>query len=156
MEVHSIRKSSVNNKFFKEKKTPSKIVIVDDDKDFLLALKFLLKMKQMNIDCKTFNKVQYALNYIIKSEKRKEILGGSIDLIISDYNMYPNNGLDFFREICKMDLKIPFVLMSGFLSENIIREALSLGIVECLRKDEDISDSIVKISKHLKKVKTAF
>ncbi|MHA1989873.1 MAG: response regulator [Candidatus Hodarchaeales archaeon] len=150
MGVHSTNKLAIDEKIYKKKKIKSQIIIVDDDEDFLLALKFLLTIKHLGYECKTFNDVQFAIDYINKSEKRKTVLGGSIALIISDYNMYPKNGLEFFREIWRMKLKIPFILMSGFLSENIIKEAQNIGIVNCLRKNDEISDSIVRISNQLK------
>lgn len=61
------------------------------------------------------------------------------DLIISDLKMPDGDGRYLLREVRKMNLDIPFIIVSGFL-ENIEDELKSLGVTHILRKPYKMTD----------------
>jgi DNA-binding NtrC family response regulator len=92
------------------------------------------------------------LDYIkrVTNIKYKQIFDESnhISLIISDYHMFPQNGLDFYKELKKLHISLPFVLFSSFMSNNIQKEAEKMGITDCIEKDMDLNKTIIKLSKY--------
>jgi DNA-binding NtrC family response regulator len=53
-----------------------------------------------------------------------------IDLIISDYRLQHETGLDFLKEIRKEDSKTPMVVISGFAEEQLVEEAMEKNIIQ--------------------------
>jgi CheY-like chemotaxis protein len=129
-----------------------KILIVDDNQDQLIMFKFLFHSLNENYDYLIFSSAEKALNYItrVTNVKYKQIFNESnnISLIISDYHMFPKNGLEFFRELKKLHISLPFVLFSSFMSDNIQKEAKKLGVTDCIEKEMDINKTMVKLSKY--------
>ncbi|OLS25035.1 MAG: Cyclic di-GMP phosphodiesterase response regulator RpfG [Candidatus Heimdallarchaeota archaeon LC_3] len=127
-----------------------KILIVDDNEDQLLALKFLFTTYNKDKEYITFNSPEKAIKYLIrlKDEKYQEIMNevDDIDIIISDYNMLPKNGLDFFKDLQKIDSSIPFILISSFLSDSIKNAAYELGVLDCIEKQVNIREMLNKIA----------
>ncbi len=64
------------------------------------------------------------------------IAGRPVDLIVSDWNMAPYDGLDFLRAVRAHPLTqdIPFVLVTASLSEDAWRGAIELGATDFLVK----------------------
>ena len=58
------------------------------------------------------------------------------DLVVVDYRMHDGTGLDMARIILGEDPGQAIVLFTAFLTDENRREAVSLGIRECLSKDE--------------------
>ncbi|MHA1992045.1 MAG: response regulator [Candidatus Hodarchaeales archaeon] len=135
-----------------EANNKKKILIVDDNQDQLIMFKFLFHSINDNYDYLTFSSAEKAMNYIkrVTNSKYKQIFNGSshISLVISDYHMFPKNGLDFYKELKNLHIELPFVLFSSFMSENIQKEAKKLGITDCVEKDMDLNKTMVKLSKY--------
>ncbi|MHA1983169.1 MAG: response regulator [Candidatus Hodarchaeales archaeon] len=131
-----------------------KIVIVDDNEDHLMMMKFLFTFYNNRNEYLIFISAEKAIKYIfnIYNSNYKKIFSKSIDidLIISDYNMYPLNGLEFYRELKENKVKIPFVLCSSFLSPQIIDEAHAIGVFDCVEKELNIHDTVKKFHVFLK------
>ena len=60
-------------------------------------------------------------------EAFKKIATGQYDIIISDYDMYQKNGLQFLEELRKQNPGIPFILFTGKGREEVAIKALNLG-----------------------------
>ncbi|OLS23410.1 MAG: Regulator of RpoS [Candidatus Heimdallarchaeota archaeon LC_3] len=153
--MQSVSTSRINDSMYEDSKsnTKRKILIVDDNEDQLVMYKFLFTSFNNKYDYLTFSSPEEAMNYMnkLKNKKYRNILNelDNINLIISDYNMFPKNGLEFFKELNNQGIVIPFVLFSSFISNAIVSEAKSLGIVECIEKDINIQNTIDKLGFYL-------
>jgi len=99
------------------------ILCVDDDENIIQSYKNLFR--------NLFNKVYVSTNPIEAIEIFKN---NNIDLIITDYLMHQMNGIEFSKEIRKIDPQIPIVLITGFSEYNILKEALENNITYFLTK----------------------
>ena len=117
----------------------NKILIVDDDLELLTIFKAIFD----SIDYNTIiaNNAKDALK-IIKQE------GNNLSLVISDIVMPEMNGIKLIQNIQKMDLKIKFILMSGYPDKIFKEEGIELKKIPFLRKPftlEQASDLIMRI-----------
>ena len=117
-----------------------KIVIVDDEKDLLDALRETLEIEGFNVN--SFERVDDAIHFLKDHAET--------DLIISDMRMPAKNGLDLALAV-RRDLKmnIPFVMISGFadITPQQLEEA---KIVDFIPKPFALSTFINKINMLLK------
>lgn len=56
------------------------------------------------------------------------------DLVISDWSLPSFNGLDAFRIVREMDIDVPFIIVSGTISEENAIEALRAGVQDFMSK----------------------
>lgn len=84
-------------------------LVVDDDPEFLIAMKLMMRM------C-GFSHIVAATNGAEAIEHLKE---WRFDIILSDWNMTPMDGLDLLRALRAMPGvgNTPFVLLTASLSE---------------------------------------
>lgn len=115
------------------------VLVVDDDAAYLSALK--LSMRTCG-----FNRVVGATDGINALDRLQDL---SFDLIISDWNMSPMDGLELLREVREdpATAKIPFILMTADLSETAWREAIKLDATEFLIKPFPLAS--LRIACHL-------
>jgi len=116
------------------------IVIVDDEKDLLEALRETLELEGFSVF--SFERVDEAIAYLKINQQ--------IDLVISDMRMPTKNGLDLALAL-RRDLKLtmPFVMISGFadITPQQLQEA---NIVEFIAKPFSLSTFIDRINSLLK------
>lgn len=100
-----------------------KILIVDDDEDFLTSIEGLLNAWG-TVDVKTANNGAAALRLINHVEP--------FQLIFSDYMMPEMDGLTFKEKLNEIDeaRTIPFVVISGYGTPRLLDMAVSHGIEE--------------------------
>jgi PAS domain S-box-containing protein len=104
-----------------------RVLHIDDDTSFLEISKELLKDEAFNVE--TAASVGEAL------QKIKD--GAQYDVIISDYDMPYKNGLDFLKELRATNTEIPFILFTGKGREEIVVQALNLGVDRYIDKHGD-------------------
>jgi len=63
-------------------------------------------------------------------------LDGSIDCVVSDYEMPRRDGLQFLRVVREEFPELPFVLLTGKGSERVASEAISAGVDDYVRKTD--------------------
>ncbi|MHA1992036.1 MAG: response regulator [Candidatus Hodarchaeales archaeon] len=143
-------------KIINQEEQKETIIIVDDNEDQLTMLKFLLAVEKPSHNIMTFSSAEQALDFLHNNKNIEENyleyldrFYSSVSLIISDYNMYPKNGLDFYKEMKKNGLSIPFVLISSFVSDKIKHEARNLGINDCIDKSVDVTKTIRSLASFL-------
>jgi PAS domain S-box-containing protein len=105
-----------------------RVLHVDDDSGFLKISKQCLEMEQ-SIQVDTALSVEEAFK---KLEKDK------FDVIVSDYQMPENDGLDFLKTLRSKGNTIPFIIFTGKGREEIAIKALNLGASQYLNKTGDI------------------
>jgi len=120
-----------------------KIMIVDDDKDFLAELKEIL------------NSIGYS---IVESSNSLDVLSMAKrinpDIILLDLNMQDRHGIEVAEELksTAATAHIPIIAMSGFYSEEHLAMLIRLcGIGTYIVKPFKPKDIIVKIEDELKK-----
>ncbi|NLE04090.1 MAG: PAS domain S-box protein, partial [Crenarchaeota archaeon] len=94
-----------------------KILLVDDENDFLLVTKQILEMvEDFRVD------VASSVDQAFKKLETQEY-----DVIVSDYEMPNCNGLEFLKMLQEQKNNIPFILFTGRGREDVSITALNLG-----------------------------
>jgi DNA-binding NtrC family response regulator len=106
----------------------NKVLIVDDDSDLLFIIGEYLESYGINPDL--------ALN---ASQARKRLNHCNYDLVVSDFNMPGETGLDLFRYVSSRRPGLPFILMSGNRDPRLRREAISMGVCDFVEKPFNLS-----------------
>jgi DNA-binding NtrC family response regulator len=101
----------------------ARILIVDDDEDILYLMGEYLKSVGLEHD------------QAVSAEQARNLLKHSgYDMIVSDFNMPGESGLDLLRYVSSMYPGTPFVLMTGFDDLRIKRESMSMGAYAYIQK----------------------
>ena len=106
----------------------ARILIVDDDEDFLRLLSEYLESVGLEHDV--------AAN---AQQARTHLEGFRYDVVISDFNMPGETGLDLFRYVSSVHPKTRFALMTGH-GLKIKQESLKMGIHAFIQKPFYLSD----------------
>ena len=107
----------------------AKILIVDDDEGFLLLVREYLNANNYEIDLAS-SAVQ----------ARTSLERSKYDVVISDFNMPMETGLDLLRYIKVQFPGLPFILVTGNQSLRLKREALRMGGSAYLEKPFQFRD----------------
>lgn len=103
-----------------------KILIVDDESDICLVLN--LELEALGHKTVSFHSVQEAIDYLAHN---------SADVILCDFQMPRQNGLDLFRWLNKNNKDIPFYILTGEPTMDSV-ELIKLGIKDILFKPQDL------------------
>ncbi|MHC5077031.1 MAG: response regulator [Planctomycetota bacterium] len=122
---------------------PQKVLLVDDEKDFLdiMAERILAR----GMDVSTVTSAEDALNMVEEE---------SFDVVIMDFMM---PALDGFKALKMMKAKRPdvqIILLTGNVPEEKRLEAKALGALDVIEKPPDLKDLIQKIKKAKKAQRT--
>ncbi len=115
-----------------------KILIVDDDEDFLQALSFTLRKKEIGVIA--VESGYDALNAIRKN---------GFDLILLDLKMPGMDGIETFKKINEIKSKYLVVLMSAFHEKEQMADVKNLGAFGFLKKPfefDQLLSYIIKIT----------
>lgn len=119
-----------------------KVLIVDDEKDFLDILSERIRARGMEVSLTT--SAEDALNLVEKE---------SFDAVIMDYMM---PALDGFKALKLMKAKRPevqIILLTANVPDEKHIEAMALGALDVIEKPPDLNELIQKIKKAQKKVR---
>jgi DNA-binding NtrC family response regulator len=118
--------------------TMAKVLIVDDEMDFLLLIGQYLEAK--GVDFELADSVAQA---------RKHLADSHFDVVISDFNMPGESGLDLFHFVSSSYPGLKFVLMTGCADAGLKREARRMGICGYLEKPFAMYDLMRVINNHV-------
>lgn len=123
---------------------PKKILVIDDEELVIESLRRLLKREGYEVSVVTSGK--QAL------EKIKEI---NFDLVVSDIRMPELDGIEIvknIREYLKQNRKksIPEILITGYSSNESLKQAQELKVADYIYKPFDIIDFLEVVKKNLK------
>ena len=128
-----------------KKKKDIKVLLVDDEVDFVNTLAQRLRMRELIVD--TVYDGEQALSFIKKIEP---------DVIVLDLKMPGLYGIDVLREIKKFNANIQVIVLTGHGTEKDEQEARKLGGFDFLRKPADIDLLVAKIKEaHWEKIERA-
>jgi DNA-binding NtrC family response regulator len=113
-----------------------KILVVDDNRDFLEALSFTLKKKDINVIA-----VESGYDAI------KAVRNNGFDLILLDLKMPGMDGIETFEKINKIKSKYFVVLMTAFHEKEQTVDVKKLGVFGFLRKPFDFDQLVQYIIK---------
>ena len=107
-------------------KSKKKILVVDDNEDVLKLMKDILEAN--NFECLAFNSPVEAL---------KNIASLQPNMIVVDLMMPQMSGIGLIRELKKQEVtcRIPFVVLTSVVDDDVEDEVLRLGAVGYLGKD---------------------
>jgi len=122
---------------------PQKVLIVDDEKDFLDII--AERMLARGMDVSTATSAEDALNMVEEE---------SFDVVILDFMM---PALDGFKALKLMKAKRPdvqIIVLTGNVPDEKRMEAKALGALDVIEKPPDLKDLIQKIKKAKKAQRT--
>jgi PAS domain S-box-containing protein len=101
------------------------LILEDSEDDALLLIRHLTKsfVSLAYVICDTLEAFVFELDT------------HEYDAIISDYNLNGFTAIDAFELYRKMDLDIPFIIVSGQIGEDLAVEAMKTGVHDYLMKD---------------------
>ena len=115
-------------------KIPTKVLLVDDEEDFVEMLSLRLK--------ESGEKVAVAYN---GQEGLDTLVNTPIDVVILDIKMPGMDGIETLREIKKQFPLVEVIMLTGHGSTETAVEGMKLGAFDYLMKPADFSDLSTKL-----------
>jgi two-component system, NtrC family, response regulator HydG len=112
----------------------TRILLTDDNTEFSLNLKDILEIKGYEVFIA--NDAAAAIEFIRHT---------GIDLVLMDIRMPGMNGVEAFTIMKLMIPDVPFIMLTGFAVDELIRESLRNGVWGCLRKPLDFDELFIII-----------
>ena len=113
---------------------PEKVLLVDDEQDFLEAL--AERMRVRGLEVTTTTSTMEAINMAER---------GTYDVIVMDLMMPEMEGLEALKTLKDHQPEIQIILQTGYATREIETEALKLGAVDLIEKPADVGRLIEKI-----------
>jgi DNA-binding NtrC family response regulator len=123
---------------------PEKILIVDDEKDFLDIM--AERMRFLGMDVSTTTSSENALKMVDE---------GSYDAVIMDFMMPGMDGFKTLKALKESKPEVQVILLTANVPEDKCAEALKLGALDVIEKPADLNLLTQKI-KNAKKEKILF
>lgn len=115
-------------------KIPAKVLIVDDEKDFVEM--FSLRLEQQG------EKVSTSYSGI---EALKVLEQGGIDVVMLDIRMPGMDGIETLKQIKKLYPIVEVIMLTGHGSTETAVEGMKLGAFDYLMKPADFEDIKIKL-----------
>jgi len=96
-----------------------KVLFLDDEESILNTYRRMIR----NIDVEGF----FAKDSI---EAQRILDRNTIDLIISDYRLQQETGLDLLRAVRLYNDSVPMIIISGYAQETFIKNALTTNVIQ--------------------------
>ena len=103
-----------------------RVLLVDDDEDFVALASTLLEAESDRIDTTTETDPQHALE---ATEFE------TIDCVVSDFRMPELDGIEFLEAIRKRYPELPFILFTGKGDEEVAKRAITADVSDYIVKD---------------------
>ena len=124
------------NKIFvnKEKIMSEKVLLVDDEKDFLDIMSERMEARGMTV--KTADSADQALKILEKE---------SFDAIVMDFKMPGMDGIQALKNIKTRKPELQIILLTGYATVEKTVEAMKIGATDLLEKPADLEALAAKI-----------
>jgi len=106
-----------------------RVLVVDDDEDLLFIIGEYLDA----------NGIQFHLAQSA-AQARKRLAHFHYDLVVSDFQMPGESGLDLFQSVASGHPGLPFILMSGYPDSRLRREAIGMGVCKFVEKPFELGN----------------
>jgi CheY-like chemotaxis protein len=115
-----------------------KILVVDDEDLICWSLKRSFERRG-----------DYSVNCVYTgNDAIQKVMEHSYDVVITDLKLPDINGTELIRRIKEMGINTPIIVISSYLSENVINEVANYGVFRCINKPFQIED-ILKEVEHI-------
>jgi DNA-binding response OmpR family regulator len=118
----------------------ARVLIVDDEKRLAYFLGQTLQLDFPECQVDTAYSGEEALS---------SLASNSYDLIIADVRMPGVSGMELIKGVRYLDARVPIILMTGYGSASLRREAAALGVDHYVDKPFDIDHLISTVSQLL-------
>jgi PAS domain S-box-containing protein len=115
------------------------VLYVDDEPELLTLCRLFLEKDGRN----TVETAESA------AEGLKKLRAGHFDVIISDYLMPESDGVDFLKQVRAEFGNIPFILFTGKGREEVVIEAINLGVTFYVQKGSDPASRFSELNKKI-------
>ncbi len=114
------------------------ILVIEDDVIDQLALSRLIKKNDLNCSLTIADKIE---------ESKLLLEANNYDLVICDLNLPDGKAFDLKKYIDRQ----PFILLSGYLEQEIIDKSLAYGAIQVLQKSSELDQlrSILNLIQHM-------
>jgi PAS domain S-box-containing protein len=102
------------------------VLCVDDDPAMVLMVEGLLRRAGYKVT--TFEQPAAALARVVADP-------GAFDIVVSDYNMPEMNGMEFATALARVAPRLPVIITSGFISDEMRQQAGDLHVGALLQKE---------------------
>ncbi|MBP7651870.1 response regulator [Candidatus Dependentiae bacterium] len=120
-----------------------KIMVVDDEKEICLSLKFMLEFNGYAVEI--FYNVESAYNYLLHNEENLP------DIIITDYQMQGANGIELLNKVKNNYPEISVIIMTGYGNKKLAVESMVSGAENFLDKPISAYDVLKAIEEIINK-----
>jgi len=118
----------------------ARVLIVDDEKRLAFSLGQTLELDFPACRVDTASSGEEALSVLASN---------TYDLIIADVRMPGVSGLDLIRGVRYLDASVPIILMTGYGSASLRRQAATLGVDHYVDKPFDVDNLIAMVGELL-------
>ena len=118
----------------------ARVLIVDDEKRLAYFLGQTLQLDFPECQVDTAYSGEEALS---------SLASNTYDLIIADVRMPGVSGMELIKGVRYLDAEVPIILMTGYGSASLRREAATLGVNHYVDKPFDIDNLISTVSQLL-------
>ena len=116
----------------------SRILLIDDDSNFLRALPAVFEHSPCIITADTASNAEQALRLI---------QGMEYDTIVSDFGMPGLNGIEFLKECKAVRPDIPIILLTGYGTLELEEKAFEEGAYALIQKPIDAENFLSVVSR---------
>lgn len=118
-----------------------RVLYIDDDDALVFLVTRLLERSGHEVAA--FSSSLEALDLLRSTDR-------AFDVVISDYNMPGDNGVDVLREVRSLRPAASLALMSGFITDAMREEAAMVGIAEIIFKPDSAKELTASMSRLLR------
>ncbi len=109
-----------------EKPRPMKVLIIDDEESFRMSLELALNITK-----------EFGVQSCPSARAARELMtNGTFDVIILDYSMPEESGVDFLKWLQSRNDQTPVIMVTAAGSETVAVDAIKLGAYDYFRKDQ--------------------
>ena len=113
------------------------LLIVEDDFGYLELERFIVSnIQEYEFNIKAARTIGEALSLMESTE---------FSLVILDLTLPDSDGIDSVKKIKEINSKIPIVVVSAVMDEDVKNKALELGVKEFVRKKDFIGNDMISI-----------
>lgn len=120
-----------------------KILVVDDEELICWSLKRTLEKHAGHSVCCVYT----------GNDAIKKIMENQYDVVITDLKLPDVHGTELVRKIKELGIDTPVIVISSYLSENMLDNVMKQGVLRCLNKPfqiEDILNDVAHIAPAVK------
>lgn len=122
---------------------PVKVMLVDDEKDFIYTMGYWLKSKGYQI-----------ISAADGAEALEQFKKDPADIVFLDLHMPVMDGIETLKNLRKISKTIPVIIITAYAEEESLNEIEKYGISGLFSKDRDFSEGAALIETVLRRHKS--